>query len=172
ADHRGEERPEERVPVRLEVEMDAYLPEEFIDDPEARILFYKRLADLGELDALRSLRDELRDRYGRLPEPAENLLQLKELRILAEAGGVEEVRARGREGLCGFATGREPGPELVKRIVHEVPGQLSFQADGREGLRVLIAAEPEKDALGSVAEVLRLVAESVPAQEVAPLGRP
>ncbi|GJM43646.1 MAG: transcription-repair-coupling factor [Gemmatimonadota bacterium] len=174
AERQGEAAPEERIPVRLEVQMDAYLPDDYIDDPDQRILFYKRLADLGEVPVLKSLADELRDRYGRLPEPAENLLLLKEMRVLAETAGVEEVRARGREGLCGFATGREPGPEVVKRIVHEVPGRISFQADGREGLRVLIAAEPEQEALASVLALLRITAEGVPAASSprAPLAGP
>ncbi|MBZ0269397.1 transcription-repair coupling factor, partial [bacterium] len=92
AELRGEERPEERIPVNMDVAIDAYLPAAYIEDPDQRILFYKRLADLSELRALRQIEEELRDRYGRIPDEAGNLLGLKELRLLAEAGGVEEVR--------------------------------------------------------------------------------
>ena len=53
------------------------------------------LADLAELETLDRLREELRDRFGRLPERAVNVLKLKELRLLAEWGGVEWVRVRG-----------------------------------------------------------------------------
>jgi transcription-repair coupling factor (superfamily II helicase) len=171
AEMRGEERPEERVPVRLDVEIDAYLPEELIEDPDQRILFYKRLADLAELSALESLGEELRDRYGRLPTPALNLLHLKELRLLAEAGGVEEVKVRATEALCRFPAGREPGPPVMKRLVHEVPGDMSFQADGRDGLRLRLVASGDVGPLQAVATLLRIVGAAEPASVPDPAGR-
>jgi transcription-repair coupling factor (superfamily II helicase) len=73
ADLRGEERPAERLPLRLDMEVDAYFPEELIADPDQRISFYKRLADLAEVDGVAKLAEELRDRYGRLPSAAVQL---------------------------------------------------------------------------------------------------
>ncbi len=173
AEMRGEERPEERIPVRLDVEIDAYLPEEFVEDPDQRILFYKRLADLAELSALRSLQDELRDRYGRLPAPALHLLHLKELRLLAEIGGIEEVKVRGRTATLRFVAGREPGPDVMKRIVHEVPGEMSFQADGRDGLRLKLEAPAGEDALAGAARLLEAVGgEAAPDVAELPEGAP
>jgi len=155
ADLRGEERAAERVPVRLDVELDAYLPEAYIDDPDQRIFFYKRLADLADPDALRSLSVELRDRYGRIPEPAENLLRLKELRLLAEGGGVEELKVRPDAATIRFAAGREPAQDVVKEMVRDVPASLSFQADGREGLRILLSPGVGHDAWEGTEALLR-----------------
>jgi transcription-repair coupling factor (superfamily II helicase) len=150
---RGEEAPPERTSVKLDVPIDALLPEEYIDDPDQRILFYKRLADLAERSALESLAEELRDRYGRLPEEARNLVRLKELRILAEESGVEEVRARGGEATVRFGLDREPSPETVKEMIRSTSVDLSFQADSREGLRVRLRADDDAavvDALGAL----------------------
>jgi transcription-repair coupling factor (superfamily II helicase) len=160
ADLRGEERPEERIPVRLDVELDAYLPEAWIDDPDQRIVFYKRLADLAETEALRSLSEELRDRYGRMPEPARNLLRLKEVRLLAEGGGVEDVRIRSDEATFRFARGREPSQEVVKVMVRDVPASLSFQADGREGLRILLRPAAGHDSWEGAEALLRAASAS------------
>jgi transcription-repair coupling factor (superfamily II helicase) len=160
AELRGEEMPVERIAAKLDVEIDAYLPEEYIADPDQRIFFYKRLADLGESEALESLAEELRDRYGRLPEPARNLVELKEMRIRAEAGGVEKVRVRGAEADFRFARGREPGPEHLETFVKEVPGELSFRADGREGLRVHLEADSPADARRGALALLRVAGAS------------
>jgi transcription-repair coupling factor (superfamily II helicase) len=160
ADLRGEERPAERVPVRLDVELDAYLPESYIADPDQRISFYKRLADLADADALSSLSAELRDRYGRLPEPARNLVRLKGVRLLAESGGVEQLRIRGSEATLRFAAGREPGPEVVTEMVRDTPADLSFQADGREGLRILLRAREGHDAWEAAEALLRATGAS------------
>ncbi|MGH2570282.1 MAG: transcription-repair coupling factor, partial [bacterium] len=160
ADLRGEERPAERAPVRLDVELDAYLPEAYIGDPDQRISFYKRLADLADPDALSSLSAELRDRYGRLPDPARNLVRLKGVRLLAEAGGVEQLRIRGNEATLRFAAGREPGPEVVTEMVRDTPADLSFQADGREGLRILLRAREGHDAWEAAEALLRAASAS------------
>jgi transcription-repair coupling factor (superfamily II helicase) len=160
ADLKGVERPEERISVRLEVEMDAYFPRDYIDDPDQRIQFYKRLVDLGEPGPLRSLEEELQDRYGRLPEPARNLMRLKELRLLAERGGVEWVRVRAGAADFRFGEGREASPETVKELLQRVPGRLSFQADGREGLRIRLEAGSPEAALEASATLLRVVGAS------------
>jgi len=151
---RGEAAPEERVRTEVDVEIDAYLPEAYVSDPDQRIAIYKRLAELGERSALDRLREELRDRFGRLPEPAVSLLRLKEIRILAEEAGVERLKVRGQEAVLRFADGREPGREAVQRLVRDVPARLAFQADGREGLRVQVRAD-DGSALGAVEALLR-----------------
>jgi transcription-repair coupling factor (superfamily II helicase) len=146
--------------VRLDVEIDAYLPEAYIADPDQRISFYKRLADLAETGAISVLAGELRDRYGRLPEAAQNLLRVKEVRLLAEAAGVEHVRIRAHEATFRFVAGREPGPEIVKEIVRASPASLSFQADGREGLRILLRPPEGQDAWQSSEALLRAAGAS------------
>ncbi len=161
SESRGEELPAERTPVKMDVEIDAYLPEEYIDDPDQRILFYKRLADLAELDALRRLGDELVDRYGRLPEPALHLLKIKELRVLAESAGVDELRARAGSAALRFIPGREPRPDSLREIIRLVPEKISFRADGREGLRVVLEADGLERVLAGVEALLRVCGASV-----------
>ena len=55
--------------VRLDVDVDAYLPAEYIPFEAAKIDVHRRVAGAREPGELRALRDELRDRFGPLPEP-------------------------------------------------------------------------------------------------------
>jgi transcription-repair coupling factor (superfamily II helicase) len=160
ADLRGEERPAERIRAEMDVELDAYLPEEYVSDADQRIRIYKRLADLGELAALEALAAELRDRFGRLPAAAASLLRLKELRLLAEEAGVEYVKARDETALVRFAGGREPAREALHALVAAVPARLSFQADGREGLRIQLSGAVGST-LDATAALLRACVSSV-----------
>jgi transcription-repair coupling factor (superfamily II helicase) len=160
ADLRGEERPAERIRTEMDVELDAYLPEEYVSDADQRIRIYKRLADLGELAALETLSAELRDRFGRLPEAAASLLRLKELRLLAEDAGVEYLKQRDDGALVRFVAGREPAREALHALVAAVPAQLSFQADGRAGLRILVS-DAEGSTLDATAALLRACSSSV-----------
>jgi transcription-repair coupling factor (superfamily II helicase) len=160
ADLRGEERPAERLPVRVDIALDAYFPEEFIADPDQRISFYKRLADLAEVDGVARLGEELRDRYGRLPKAAVHLLKVKEIRLRAEAAGVADIRARGGEAVLRFHEGRTPSPAAVQEMVRRVTTDLSFFADGREGLRVAVKASDAGPLLESVEALLRVTGGS------------
>jgi transcription-repair coupling factor (superfamily II helicase) len=160
ADLRGEARPEERLPVRLDFAIDAYLPEDYIADPDQRIVFYKRLADLAETAGVERLGEELRDRYGRLPEAAEHLLKIKELRLLAETAGVAELRARDTRAALRFHDGRAPRAPVVHEMVRLVPAELSFFADGREALRIGVEADGADALLASVEALLRVACGS------------
>jgi transcription-repair coupling factor (superfamily II helicase) len=69
--------------VTLDLPWPAYLPRDYVAGQRLRIEVYRRLARVRKLDRLEDFRQELRDRYGPLPEPAEWLMRLAELRLLA-----------------------------------------------------------------------------------------
>ena len=74
--------------VRLDVDVDAYLPAEYIPFEAAKIDVHRRVAGAREPAELRALRDELRDRFGPLPDPVANLLELQRARVeLGRVGG-------------------------------------------------------------------------------------
>jgi transcription-repair coupling factor (superfamily II helicase) len=84
----AEELPEEpREPVRLEVDVDAYVPSDYVPFEAAKIDIHRRVAAAREPGELRALREELEDRFGPLPGAVSNLLELQRVRIsLGEAG--------------------------------------------------------------------------------------
>jgi hypothetical protein len=59
----------------------------------------------------------------------------------------------------------------MKRLVHEVPGALSFQADGRDGLRLRMVASGDAGPLESVAALLRIVGAADPVPVPDPAGK-
>ena len=74
-----------RAPLEVTVDLPwtAYLPRDYVAGQRQRIESYRRLARVRGLDRLEDFRQELRDRFGPPPEPAEWLLRLAELRLLA-----------------------------------------------------------------------------------------
>jgi len=88
----GEGAPESQV--RVDVDVSAYVPSDYIPFEAAKIELHRRIAGAREVGELRALRDELRDRFGPAPDPVEALLELQRARIeVGKAGGrVAEVR--------------------------------------------------------------------------------
>ena len=75
----------------IELAWRAYLPRDFVPGPRVKVELYRRLARLRSLERLADFRQELIDRFGPLPRPAENLCAEAELRILAERWELERI---------------------------------------------------------------------------------
>src|SRR5262249_11495337 len=74
-----------RTPLEVTIELPwpAFLPRDYVAGQRLRIEAYRRLARLRRPERLEDFRQELRDRFGPLPEPVEWLVRLAELRLLA-----------------------------------------------------------------------------------------
>jgi transcription-repair coupling factor (superfamily II helicase) len=83
------------APVRLDLDVDAYLPAEYIPFETAKIDVHRRIAGAHQGGDLRALRDELRDRFGPVPAPVENLFALQRARIDLGAAGARTAEVRG-----------------------------------------------------------------------------
>ncbi|MGI8460915.1 MAG: transcription-repair coupling factor [Solirubrobacterales bacterium] len=90
-----EEREAPESAVRLDLDVDAYVPSECIPFEAAKIDVHRRVSGAREPGELRELGDELRDRFGPLPEPLENLIALQRARIELGRAGAGSVEARG-----------------------------------------------------------------------------
>ena len=80
---------------RVDLPLQARISETYIDHLPTRLAIYQRLARLSEQQEVPSLRDELRDRFGPLPQEVENLLVLANLRSLAGKVGIASIGHNG-----------------------------------------------------------------------------
>src|SRR5205823_7703305 len=84
----------------------AYLPHDYVPGQKQRIEVYRRLARVRDAAKLDDFRQELRDRYGPVPEPAEWLLRQAELRILAAKWGVTNLHRIGKDVVLSYRSKR------------------------------------------------------------------
>ncbi|UNB54015.1 transcription-repair coupling factor [Mycolicibacterium sp. YH-1] len=84
---------EEPKDVRIDLPIDANLPPEYIGSDRLRLEGYRRLAAASDEAGIGAVVDELIDRYGPLPEPAQRLVAVARLRLLCRQYGVTEVGA-------------------------------------------------------------------------------
>jgi transcription-repair coupling factor (superfamily II helicase) len=86
---------EDAIDVSTEVNLHvpSLLPATYCSDVQERLSLYKRLADAETREQLDTLREELVDRFGELPEPARALLECHGVRIAARPLGVARVDA-------------------------------------------------------------------------------
>ncbi|WP_326811451.1 transcription-repair coupling factor [Streptomyces scopuliridis] len=81
--------------VKIELPVDAHVPHEYAPGERLRLQAYRSIASANTEEDIAAVREELTDRYGKLPEPVENLLLVAGLRMLARACGVGEIVLQG-----------------------------------------------------------------------------
>lgn len=78
-------------PVRIDVQVDAWVPSDYVMYEQAKIELHRRIAGARELSDLGTLREELADRFGPLPDPLDRLIRLQEARLRFGRAGVRSV---------------------------------------------------------------------------------
>ena len=87
---------EETYECKVELPINAHLAENYVPGERLRLDLYRRLADVAKPADVQSIREELLDRFGELPEEANALLAVAQLRALAKSHGIREVVATGK----------------------------------------------------------------------------
>jgi transcription-repair coupling factor (superfamily II helicase) len=91
------------------------LPEEYIPNLNARLSLYRRLAKIGCIEEIEDVSQELKDRFGNLPQPVKNLLYIVKIKVLASRAGVDSIYTQGKQVVLNFAQGKKIGlPSLYK----------------------------------------------------------
>jgi transcription-repair coupling factor (superfamily II helicase) len=133
----SEELPE---PVRLDVNVDAYVPTDYVPYEQAKIEIHRRVAAALEIAEVERLREDLEDRFGPIPEPLANLLALQRARIKFGLAGATMVSIRG-ERLA--VTPIELDSTRARALRKELPEAL--YESGRSQVSVRIPGEgPER----------------------------
>jgi transcription-repair coupling factor (superfamily II helicase) len=120
-------------PVRLDVNVDAYVPADYIPYEQAKIEVHRRLASALEVAEVEQLREELEDRFGEVPEPLENLLALQRARIKFGQAGALTVSFRG-DRLAVVPI--ELDSRRARRLREELPDALYESGRSQVSLRV------------------------------------
>jgi transcription-repair coupling factor (superfamily II helicase) len=164
AEMQGLEIPEE-ISTKVEIDADYLIPERYVPDPEEKMQVYKRMAAMLDAAEVKPLRDELVDRYGPLPPPAETLLQVAELRLRAWHAGVERVRVRAPKADLVLRPGRTLSRVEIETLVRTSPNKLGF--DAADGFKIIVHFKGAGPADRAVGDRLHQVASLLEALETA-----
>lgn len=76
AKKQGKSQARRKSNAEINLQIDAYLPSEYIDDERQKIEIYKRIREIDSLKDYQSLQDELIDRFGEYPDQVAYLLEI------------------------------------------------------------------------------------------------
>lgn len=106
--------------VKVEVSVDAFLPEGYVQIESERVTIYRRLLEARTLAEIDDIEGELKDRFGRLPQPAKNLLLFITIKRLAEMLLLKQVRILEAQIEGYFEMQALPEKEVFKKWIAEL----------------------------------------------------
>lgn len=121
--------------TEVELRMPALLPDDFIPDVNTRLSFYKRIASAKTAHELDELKVELIDRFGLLPDPARNLLDIAALRQQAQKLGVRKIEGNEKGGVIEFAEKNNVNPVWLIGLLQKQPQH--YRLDGPTRLKFI-----------------------------------
>ena len=83
---------EKPVHTIVDINITAFIPDEWVGSKEQKMIEYKRLADVKSIAELELIHEEWKDRFSKIPESVENLIKLVHLRLAASAAKISVIR--------------------------------------------------------------------------------
>ena len=115
----------------VNLDIDAFIPKEYIFNEEQKLDMYKRIASIENENDMGEMRDELLDRFGKVPLSAENLLQAAMLRKLGHNIYLTEIKGGKGTITFSFKADAKVDPNAIPGILAKHKRHLSFSANGK-----------------------------------------
>jgi len=114
--------------VKIEIDLDLFLPPEYIEDSQQRMEIYKKLSEVKRKEQIEDLRIEIRDRFGPLPKQALELLEISELKLICQEKEVSKLSLRGKRFKIEFTLNKKVGKGDIKKYREKIDFPLEFSA--------------------------------------------
>lgn len=125
---KGEEFKEEIEPV-LNLNIEALIPEEYIEDVTVRLGMYRRVAKVRSEEEIQELASEMKDRFGEMPKAVKNLLDVMRLKTMAKRLAIRGIYERDGRVRLSFSDDTPVSVEEVSSLYKRFKG-IRFYSDG------------------------------------------
>lgn len=123
-----------RSDSEISLGIEGFLPSSYIEDEQQKIEFYKRLRQANSHEEVVDIQDDMLDRFGDYPAEVDNLLQITDLKIIADQVQVERITRK--DGILTVTMTRAASQKLT--------GEQIFEALSVTRLRATVAESDAK----------------------------
>ncbi len=117
---------EEQIDTTIDLDIDGYIENKYIEDEEQKIQIYKKISAVSSIEDYRELIDELIDRFGDLPKEVENLIDISYIRYFASKNSIKSISQIDKEILLEFNSTENLSLELLHHLSKEYRNRLQF----------------------------------------------
>lgn len=122
---------EERFDTSLDIDIDAFIPVNYIPNEYQKLDIYKRIAGIETEEEKDEMLEELIDRFGEPPKSVNNLLLIAELKAKAHAGYFVEITQKAEEIKFVLYEKAKVDPAKIPELVKKYENRVAFVADSK-----------------------------------------
>ena len=114
---------------QISLGMPVLIPEEYVKDLSVRLGLYRRIGTLISREEVDALAAELIDRFGKMPQEVENLLEIVAIKVLCRKAGVEKVDAGPKGAVLTFRNNLFSNPAGLVQFIGKQLGTVKLRPD-------------------------------------------
>ena len=144
--------PEESFETTVDIKINAFIPEYYIEDEVQKLEIYKKISFIQNQQDCSHMQEEIEDRFGDLPQPVRNLLDIALLKARANRLGVISVADKQQRLLITFKADAKVDVDRLTQLVTKEAGKVLFTMASNPYLTCRVAEG--EDAMGVLGYVL------------------
>lgn len=138
----------------LEVQADAFIPDDYVSDGEVKLEIYRRLGDLRSFEALEELREEMADRFGAPPDALGRLFRLLRIKVRATALGLSRIKQESVFLHLDLAADEGLPADLLAYLMRRFARDVQFKKPPGNGLTLRLDGRKNQQILALLEEIL------------------
>jgi transcription-repair coupling factor (superfamily II helicase) len=152
---KGEEVVEEITP-EIHFHLPAFIPEAYVEDPAERLSLYRRLSLSRTDEEVETIREELVDRFGKIPSEVDHLLEVIKVKILLTRLSIRKFEQTPSQMVLIFDETTRVSPKRVVELVNRGEGRYRLTPDSK--LVIEGWSGVRKDPFGAAKKLLQALA--------------
>ena len=147
--------------TQVDLQLTSFIPTDYIPDMKQKMAAYRAIAVANSKEELSQIAAEWSDRYGKLPLPVQQLLQVIELKQLAKSLGFSRIKPEGKQNIVLETPMEEPAWKLLQEKLPEHLRSRFVYTRKKVTVRGLGVMKPQKQ-LESLLEWLEKMQNAIP----------
>lgn len=149
----------EPIETSIDVKADAYIPSDYIEDELQKLEIYKKIAAIDSVELYNDIRDELIDRYNKIPQPVINLMDIAYIKNTANLIGIEDIKEKNGEVIFKFARDDDNMKYIILMLMKKYKRDLYVLFDKQSSLIYRIRDMKKEDLLSIFKEILNFAVQ-------------
>ncbi len=130
------EKAEEKKECFVDLNLDAYIPDKYIENPTVRLQIYKKIAGIDGLTESYDVTEEIEDRFGTIPDAVMRLIDVALIRAEAKKLGIEEISQKNEKMFLYIDKETKHIPEMMASLNGTFKGKVMFLSSPRNTIQI------------------------------------
>ena len=163
-----QDHPYETSELEWDIQVDAYIPNSYIEDERQKISFYKLIQQIDSVENYRNVQEQLIDRYGDYPQEVADLLEVALIKAYGLRAGIERIKQQSPLLFVWFsekASAFLKGPNIFEAL-KDIPLKAQVQMDqDRLKLQLTIQGQTSQEWLAALRQLVEQTEQLMDKQE-------